>query len=320
MALRCVLWLTALCGMAIAALRCHGPYPAGVGVVGAISVSYPSMPAMAALVTPVQRRETETSRDSIDTASWPHADADANEHTRTGWLLLIIVTGLGLLLIALITTLWFPRSPRPLPVTPLVRDVEAERRPTPTDAALAPLRRLPLFQAPAAVRGVTPLSPLAGALLECYAAVPYWPASATPHASAHGATTLLEHVLGVRVQAMALTIQYGLPAMLAELAALGHDLGKLAAYQQNRDGQWTRISAAHDQLSATLIASLREWELLDGDDQADLTMAIAFHHRPNKCPFTATPRAMALLRLLLEADRFATIRESTAPRKNADGK
>lgn len=228
--------------------------------------------------------------------------------------------GLGVLVIARKALIWLRQSPHLIPINPLDNVVNTDRCPIPIGAAPPSFRGLSRSLASATLCGVKPLSPLAMALLERYAEVPHWPASPTQNTSAHGTTTLLDHVLGVRANAMDLTIQYGISPVLAELAALGHDLGKLAAYRQNQYGQWTRISSFHDRLSASLIGSIREWDMLLPQDQADLTIAVAFHHRPHQCPLTASPRALSLLRLLREADRLATTLESAAPHKKVDVK
>src|SRR5574337_89397 len=232
--------------------------------------------------------------------------------------IVLSLLGFGVLIVARRTIIWLRHLPHVSPITPLDSVVNTDRRPLPTDAAPPSFSELSLPPASATRCGVMPLSPLAMELLDLYAAVPHWPASPTSHTSAHGTTTLLEHVLGVRANAMNLTIRYSIPPVLAELAALGHDLGKLAAYRQDQYGQWTRVSSHHDRLSASLITSLRGWDMLPPQDQADLTIAIAFHHRSDQCPLTASPRSLSLLRLVQEADRLATTQESAAPHKKVD--
>jgi hypothetical protein len=166
------------------------------------------------------------------------------------------------------------------------------------------------------LRTTRPWTPLAGALLECYAAHPEWPAapsadpsvSGTPRQGQVGGVRLLDHALAVRARALALADQRGLPVHLAELVGLGHDLGKLVTFRPDSAG-YVRWLPHHDRMSAVLFAALPEWSVLLPEDQEDLATAVAFHHRRDRLPSRATPRARALLDLLTEADETIRFQE-----------
>jgi HD domain len=173
-----------------------------------------------------------------------------------------------------------------------------------------------LHPPPEWLRTTEPWTALARALLECYAAHPDWPAAPSVDPSVSGTTLpghpdgprLLDHALAVRVRAMALARQGGLPPDLAELVGLGHDLGKLVTFRP--DGpRYVRLIPHHDRMSAVLLAALPEWYFLPLKDREDLAMAVAFHHRRDRLPARATPRARALLDVLAEADETIRFQE-----------
>jgi hypothetical protein len=161
-----------------------------------------------------------------------------------------------------------------------------------------------------------PLTPLASALLECYAAHPEWPAAPAADPSSPGTTLqghpggtrLLDHALAVRARALALAEERGLPSHLAELVGLGHDLGKLVTFRPE-GSRYVRLLPHHDRMSAVLFAALPEWGALLPEEQEDLATAVAFHHRRDRLPARATPRARALLDLLADADETIRFQE-----------
>lgn len=185
--------------------------------------------------------------------------------------------------------------PRPLPTPRLSR------------VARNTLTRLPWM------RAITPLTPLASALLEMYGNTPEWPAASQGQ---HGDATLLQHVLGVRARALALAEQHGTAPALAELVALGHDLGKLVTlrpsldHSAGPDANCGRLSPRHSRMSVLILGTLPEWPTLTQEDRDDLIIAIAFHHQPDQIPVSAGLRARTLLALLRHADGLATMRET----------
>lgn len=299
-------------GGAFAWLRWYGPSLQGVTLVAHRENDRAGHADIAELAERLDRRDIYTFRELVaetDRLASKAASADVRQLTSLAMAMAALA---GVLLILKVARDWRADCRRTLPAHSFIGITDTHGAFFRLGATLPSLSRAPLAGAKNTLSlGPPPLSPLAQALLECYLAVPNWPALPTDAGGrAHGNATLLQHVLTVRERALALAQAHGLPPQLAELAALGHDLGKRVAYRREQ-GEWTRLVGTHDRLSGILLASLLEWTTLSSDDQADLTVAIAFHHRPDQRPHTASPRATSLLTLLREADGLATADEST---------
>lgn len=206
----------------------------------------------------------------------------------------------------------FVPCPLPLPVLARLPRVPSRRERLTTCLHLRPPHPRPAVAASLALQ-----SPLATALLEHYLACPAWPAevvdpaNADPGPACHGEALLLDHVCAVSTRALDQASTHHIPPALAEQAALGHDLGKLATFQYE-DGRWVRLFRHHDRMSAMLLARIPEWQQLSPEDREDLRLAVRFHHAPGNLPPDARPRARALLQVLTLSDHAVSTREHVA--------
>jgi hypothetical protein len=166
---------------------------------------------------------------------------------------------------------------------------------------------------PPAVAGLSFATPLARALIEHYLASPGCPAEIGSGPSPrHGEATLLDHVLGVRAQALVVADDFTLPAPLAEQVALGHDLGKLATFHQT-DGHWVRVIRHHDRMSSLLLTALPEWQALPADVREEIRRAVRFHGQdPTGLPPGTTERTKRLVGLISHVHKKTSRREVDA--------
>lgn len=302
-------------GVSLLTLRWHGPTLPGTRAVAGVAVTRTGDPTAETLLAALVAGEIYTF-DELQAAAATIAqiDQDADRALSTdllfGWLI-----GAGLLVLGYEVAGVFAMRHVPIPVASLVGVLDDRGTFVPRPLSTPPLRtvshkaltRLPWM------REVTPLTPLASAILEIYAGSPEWPAASEGQ---HGDVTLLQHARGVRSRALALAKQEGIPPALAELAALGHDLGKLVtlrtpleAPRAPSNGQGI-LSPRHSRMSVLVINTLPEWQTLPQEDRDDLIVAIAFHHRPDDIPVNTGLRARGLLGLLRQADGLTTMREA----------
>lgn len=287
------------------------PTPDGAAMLAASLAQRSDDPSTRSILNALQRGEIYTF-DQLQAAASALQQADTFAETE------LIATMLGSLAIAsaLAALLYYglrwalsgpPSSALPSPIGIIAEDDRFVSLPPPTPQlaviSLRHLRRREWFHR------ISSLTPLATALLQRYGAAPTWPAASEGR---HGETTLLEHVLSVRSEALRLAPLQQCPERLAELAALGHDLGKLVTCEPDGKAGWRRTSPHHASMSALLIATLPEWSQLSQDEQQDLTIAIALHHRPDPLPITASHQARMLLTLLRQADGLSSAREAGA--------
>lgn len=300
-----------LWGVAWLTLSWYGPTPNGVATVAASLTQRSDDPAVRSILDALRRRDIYTFDQLQAAASTLQRINTLAERDLIVTMLGLLVAGAALVALLYVGLPWVLRQP-PLPAPASSIGVIAEDGrfvplPPPTSQlAVVPLRRLQRLDW---FRRITPLTPLATALLQRYAAAPTWPAASEGR---HGETTLLDHALSVRSEALRLSPSQRCPEYLAELAALGHDLGKLATFEPDVKGGWRRTSPHHATMSALLIATLPEWARLSEDERQDLTTAIAMHHRPHLLPVTASHQARILLTLLRQADGLSSAREAGA--------
>ncbi len=282
----------------------RGPSLAGVTAIASEAARRDPDPRIQQIHRRILAAEVYTLTELKDIAQELVGMEDRHDMRRVVDLTVALAAFACLLLLIRVGSDWWTERPVSVPWSSPIGVLDRDGRVIPHALPIAPLARLPLKRARRRLlpRDVAPLTPLAVAILERYAAYPQWPAASTGR---HGDRTLLEHVLAVRERALALAGQDGVPAPLAELAALGHDFGKLVTFAPAADG-WTRRAKSHARMSAVLLAQLPEWQALERADQADLTLAVAFHHDPNRLPSHASLRARSLLRLLREADGLTT--------------
>lgn len=309
-----VLWVL-VWGVSLLTLRWRGPTLPGAKAVASIAAQRTDDQNIQALLATMNAGEIYTF-DELQAAATIIRRADqAADHDLFTDLFFGLLVGAGLLVLAHegIRGLTARRSPVPIasPIGVLDDQGTFIPRPLPTPrlsrVSRNTLTHLPWMQA------ITPLTPLASALLEMYGSAPEWPAASKGQ---HGDATLLQHVLGVRARALALAEQDGTAPALAELVALGHDLGKLVTlrpspdHSPGPDAGWSRLSPRHSRMSVLIMGTLPEWQTFTQEDRDDLTIAIAFHHQPDQIPVSAGLRARALLALLRHADGLATMRET----------
>jgi hypothetical protein len=287
------------------------PTPDGAATLAASLAQRSDDPSIRSILNALQHGDIYTF-DQLQAAASTLQQADTTTETE------LIVTMLGLLAIAgaLAALLYYglrwalsgpPASATGSPIGVIAQDDRFVSLPPPApQLAVISLRQLQRCQW---YPRISPLTPLATALLQRYAAAPHWPAASEGR---HGETTLLDHALAVRSEALRLAPLQSCSERLAELAALGHDLGKLVTFEPDGQAGWRKTSPHHASMSALLIATLPEWSQLSQDEQQDLTIAIAMHHRPDSLPITASHQARMLLTLLRQADGLSSAREAGA--------
>jgi hypothetical protein len=98
---------------------------------------------------------------------------------------------------------------------------------------------------------------------------------------------------------------------LALVAAAAHDLGKVTAFQRNKEGKWERVKL-HDRESARILALLPSYWKIDITHRRALAMAIKYGHAESLVP-QVTPDidrlAATLASLVHAADGTATKEE-----------
>ncbi len=309
-----VLW-GAVWGASLLNLRWHGPTLPGARAVAGVAVTRTDDPVAQSILAALAAGEIYTF-DELQAAATTIAQIDQDaDRTLSIDLLCGLLIGAGLLVFGHEVAGLFASRHVSLPVASLVGVLDDSGTFVPRPLSTPQLRtvsRKALTRLPW-MREITPVTPLASAILEIYAGSPEWPAASEGQ---HGDVTLLHHALGVRARALALAGREGIPPALAELAALGHDLGKLTtlrtpleAPRAPSDGQGL-LSPRHSRMSVLILSTLPEWQALAQEDRDDLTIAIAFHHRPDQIPVNTGLRARALLGLLRQADGLTTMRET----------
>jgi len=297
----------ALYGISVLTLWLRGPSLTGVSMIATTEATRSDSPLLHEIVRRLHAHEIYTYNDLLIANHIVQSAGTTIDLARLLNLSIGLFTGTGaLLIIRTIRSWWTSRRP-PIPPRFLVGILSPAGGFIPHALPPPPLDRRPLTKVTdPLIRHLTPMTPLATALLECYAAHTDWPAASQGR---HSDTSLLQHTVNVRSTALALAQQRSQPLPLAELAALAHDLGKLVTFRH--DGrQWIRTSPLHDRRSAMLLATLPEWQMLSREDQEDLTIAVAYHHHPERSPASASRGAKHLLALLREADGFAVHEET----------
>lgn len=302
-----VLW-GVVWGASLLNLRWHGPTLLGARAVAGIAVNRTDDPVAQSILTALAAGEIYTF-DELQAVATTIAQIDQDaDRVLSIDLLFGLLIGAGLLVLGLEVSGLFATRRVSISVASLVGVLDDSGTFVPRPLSTPQLRtvsRKALTRLPW-MREITPLTPLASAILEIYAGSPEWPAASEGQ---HGDVTLLQHTLGVRARALALAEREGIPRALAELAALGHDLGKLITLRVPSDGQGF-LSPRHSRMSVLVINTLPEWQTLTQEDRDDLIVAIAFHHQPNDIPVNTGLRARILLRLLRQADGLTTMRET----------
>lgn len=309
-----VLWGIAW-GASLLNLRWHGPTLLGTKAVAGITVTRTDDPVAQSILTALAAGEIYTF-DELQAVATTIAQIDQDaDRTLSIDLLFGLLIGTGLLVLGQEVSGLFATRRLSMPVASLVGVLDDKGTFVPRPLSTPQLRtvsRKALTRLPW-MREITPLTPLASAILEIYAGSPEWPAASEGQ---HGNVTLLQHALGVRARALALAEREGIPPALAELAALGHDLGKLntlstplEAPRASSDGQGV-LSPRHSRMSVVMINTLPEWQTLTQEDRDDLILAIAFHHQPDDIPVNTRLRARTLLGLLRQADGLTTMHET----------
>lgn len=309
-----VLW-GAVWGASLLNLRWHGPTLLGARAVAGIAVARTDDPAAQSILTALAAGEIYTF-DELQAVATTIAQIDQDaDRALSIDLLFGLLIGAGLLVLGHEVAGVFATRRVSISVASLVGVLDDSGTFVPRPLSTPQLRtvsRKALTRLPW-MRELTPLTPLASAILEIYAGSPEWLAASEGQ---HGDVTLLHHALGVRARALALAEREGIPPALAELAALGHDLGKLItlrvpleATRAPSDGQGF-LSPRHSRMSVLVINTLPEWQTLTQEDRDDLIVAIAFHHQPDDIPVNTGLRARTLLGLLRQADGLTTMRET----------
>ncbi|MEW6682683.1 MAG: HD domain-containing protein [Nitrospirota bacterium] len=162
------------------------------------------------------------------------------------------------------------------------------------------------------------LSPLTEQILACFAASPEHPASLADHLNVPGG--LIEHTART-IEIMA-TLAQGRPddeRRLCLLMALGHDLGKVLAYE-NSDGGWIDRRLPHDRISGLMIASLPAlYSEMGPAHREALLCALRYYHNPEEIPTSAPPVTSVLFELMHKADAIAHEQETSRSRQQVEG-
>ncbi len=162
------------------------------------------------------------------------------------------------------------------------------------------------------------LSPLTEQIIACFAASPNHPASLADHLNVPGG--LIEHTART-IEIMA-TLSQGRPddeRRLCLLMALGHDLGKVLAYE-NSDGGWIDRRLPHDRISGLMIASLPAlYSEMGPAHREALLCALRYYHNPEEIPTSAPPLTSVLFELMHKADAIAHDQETSQSRQQVEG-
>lgn len=138
-------------------------------------------------------------------------------------------------------------------------------------------------------------------------------ASAHPNAYAGDGVsgTLLDHTLKVATKALEAPRNPG----LTTLVAAAHELGKITAYKQGKDGAWT-LAKSQDNEAAKILRTLESWFALPEMERNAVMLAVKFHSSPRYLPeVDSDPQALRLAKELLfktEDNRVAVVEEAKA--------
>lgn len=91
---------------------------------------------------------------------------------------------------------------------------------------------------------------------------------------------------------------------LPYLAAVTHDIGKIACYQPAGEGRWSEVLPEHDSEGAKILRRLRIYEKMPRDEAQRLIVTVGHYHKMESVPIVKwiDDRCRALLTILFEVD------------------
>lgn len=135
--------------------------------------------------------------------------------------------------------------------------------------------------------------------------------SAHPQAYAgHGISdSLLDHALKLATKALESPRNAG----LAALVAAGHEMGKITAFEQGKDGSWAEAKN-QDNEAARILRTLESWFALPELERNAVMLAVKYHSNPRYLPeVDSDPQILRLAKDLLfktEDNRVAVVKEA----------
>lgn len=161
------------------------------------------------------------------------------------------------------------------------------------------------------------------AILDIISAQPSFPAS--PTKGGHGDATLLEHSLNVAETGLELMPTWRFQPKnrdidlqdhalspqdrdIAMLILVGHDIGKLSAFEVTRDSVKI-VKRFHDREGGRILSTIKEIWILPEDDRKALIAAVTHEHHPQDLPTHTGDTVRLLLEFLIASDTEAGRRE-----------
>lgn len=121
--------------------------------------------------------------------------------------------------------------------------------------------------------------------------------------------TLLDHTLKLATKALEAPRNAG----LATLVAAAHELGKITAFKEQKDGTWKEVKS-QDNEASKILRTLESWFALPELERNAVMLAVKFHNSPRFLPeVDSDPQILRLAKELLfkaEDNRVSTVKEA----------